>query len=154
MAATNGTTPQNTPPAAPQVAKSTRKRYTAVTDNVTAYQADIGDRTFTFNRRPSARLQIKAMRTFSGRDDDTPITPDDITLVSEVLAAMLADPADLDDLMAATDLEPLVELMGDAMETVTARPTTEPQGSSSPPQETTSATGSPASDSNPAISPV
>lgn len=130
------------------------KRYAGVGDKVTPYHAEIGGRRFTFARRPSASLQIQVMDTFVSRSENDPVTPRDMALVRDVCQAMLHDPDDVDALLDAADLEVVVEVMGDAMEAVTARPTTGSSDSGVPAPPTTPAIGSPEQDSTAAVSPV
>lgn len=135
-----------------QLVSAKKKQYGGVRDGVTPYHATVDDRTFVFNRRPTARMQIQVMRRFVGRDDDQAVGAEDMDLLRDALASMLATPDDIDALMDAVDLEALTEILGDAMEAVTTRPTTASSGSTATPTQTTSATGSPAPASQPQIS--
>ena len=137
-----------------ELVSAKKKRYQGVAGGAPPYHADVDGRTYVFNRRPTARLQIQVMRRFVGRNDNDAVTAEDMDLLRDALAAMLADADEIDDLIDAVDLEALTEMLGDVMEAVTERPTTASSGSGEKPQTTTPAIGSPEQDSQTAISPV
>jgi hypothetical protein len=131
--------------------------YQTITQGTTPYLAQVGGKVYTFNKRPNARLQLKAMgmlgkfRELRLDDEDTELTEaklagiagmvDDLT---EVLKATLADPDDLDELLDLVDLETIAELTSKVMEKMMARPTNGSSASRGSAPPTTSGTGSPA----------
>lgn len=133
--------------------------YETVTQGVKPYYAKVGDKVYTFNRRPNARMQLKTMRVVAGLQGLDEVTAADLDGIDEALAAienvvraMLSDPAEASELLDQLDLESLANLATKAMERLSERPTTGSSASSPSAQPTTSTTGSPAPDSTPQTS--
>jgi hypothetical protein len=125
--------------------------YEIVTQGVTPYLAKLGDKVYTFNRRPNAKLMVRSMRMLGQLSEGLELSPKSAEVIGQLvddlqmlLAAMLAPGQNIDELMDLLDLEPLAELAGKAMEKMTARPTTGSSDSGVSAPTTTPATGSPA----------
>jgi hypothetical protein len=118
--------------------------YRGLTDGVKPYPIKIDNKLFVFNKRPSARLQLKAVRLFAGRvDDNANLGPADMEVIHEILGSMLSDESSLDDLLDAVDLTEIGEIFNKTLEKMSARPTTGSSDSSPTPSPMTLATGSP-----------
>jgi hypothetical protein len=115
-------------------------RYRSTSQDVQPYFAQIDNKVYVFNKRPNAKMQLEAMRLFAG-DENTMMTPENIGVIHGLMEGMLEDPTKINEIFEAVDLGEIADMLGKAMEKVTARPTTESQPSSTPPGLMTSPTG-------------
>jgi hypothetical protein len=128
--------------------------FETITEGVPAYRAKVGDRIFVFDRRPSARQQLKAISSLGTLQTGQEPTPENLAQLEsileglvDVLKVMCSDPTGIDDLLDVLDLEGFASLTSTVLEQVTVRPTTESSDSSASAPPMTSTTGSPAQDS-------
>jgi hypothetical protein len=143
--------PQTKPPPEPPINLEGHAidTYRTLREGVTPYPCKVGDRIFVFDKRPSARMQLKALEVFGGRNEDDGASLEDMETIREIMGAMISDEENLDDLFDLVDLGEVAEIFNKAMEKVATRPTTASRGSSQQPPATISTTGSSAQESPP-----
>ena len=121
----------------------TSATFRTVKDGIKPWPISVGGEAFVFNKRPSARLQLRVMDMMAaGNRPEDMLTRENLDTVLAVLGSMLENgESDLNRLLDATDLEEITDIMGQAMEQMSVRPTTESSALPDNVSMMTSATG-------------
>ncbi len=98
--------------------------YKTVTEGVRPYIAHIGDQSFRFTRKPNAKLQLELAKIA-----DQQMGTKQVSFIRDVVAAMLEQPEQVEEILTLIDAEEVARLINNATKAMSTRPTTEQQGS-------------------------